>query len=82
MFSSGILGGNLADWEKEHLAVLDDPKLKKGLKTLWFSTGSADFLLANSKITVEMLNRHGFSASFRESEVLTRGQIGGITFMS
>jgi enterochelin esterase-like enzyme len=71
VFSSGILGGNLADWEKEHLAVLDDPKLKKGLKTLWFSTGSADFLLANSKITVEMLNRHGFSASFRESEVLT-----------
>jgi enterochelin esterase-like enzyme len=68
VFSSGILGGNLADWEREHLAALDDPKLKKGLKTLWFSTGSSDFLLANSKATVEMFNRHGFSASFRESE--------------
>jgi enterochelin esterase family protein len=49
-------------------STLDDPKLKKGLKLIWFSTGSADFLLANSKGTVEMLNRHGFSAAFRESE--------------
>lgn len=50
-----------------YLAALDDSKLTKGLKTIWFSTGSADFLLANSKATVEMLNRHGFSATFRES---------------
>ncbi len=67
VFSSGILGESQAEWEKEHLAALDDSKLKKGLKTIWFSTGSADFLLANSKATVEMLNRHGFSANFRES---------------
>lgn len=67
VFSSGILGGKAADWEKGHLAALDDPKLKKELKTIWFSTGSADFLLPNSKATVEMLNRHGFSATFRES---------------
>jgi len=68
VFSSGILGGNLADWETSHLAALDDSKLKKGLKTVWFSTGSADFLLANSKATVAMLNKHGFSATFQESE--------------
>lgn len=68
VFSSGILGGNAADWEKSHLAALENANLKKGLKTIWVSTGASDFLLANSKATVEMLNRHGFSASFRESE--------------
>lgn len=68
VFSSGILGGSQADWEKEHLAGLGDPKLKKGLKTIWFSTGSADFLLANSKATAAMLNKHGFAATFRESD--------------
>jgi enterochelin esterase-like enzyme len=67
VFSSGILGGNLADWEKSHLAVLDDPKLKKGLKMIWFSTGSEDGLITTSKASVEMLNRHGFAATFQES---------------
>jgi hypothetical protein len=27
VFSSGILGGNVADWEKNHMAALDDPGL-------------------------------------------------------
>ena len=67
VFSSGILSGGLDDWEKSHLATLDDPKLKKGLKMIWFGTGSSDFLLATSKATVEMLNRHGLSATFQES---------------
>jgi enterochelin esterase family protein len=34
---------------------------------IWFGTGSDDFLLATSKATVEMLNQHGFSATFQES---------------
>ena len=38
--------------EPLHLAALDDSKLTKGLKPIWFSTGSADCLLANSKDTV------------------------------
>lgn len=68
VFSSGILGANAApDWEKNHLAMLDDPSLKKGLKLVWFSTGSQDGLIARSKDTVEMLKRHGFDASFNES---------------
>ena len=67
IFSSGILGGNVADWEKSHLAALDDPKLKKGLKMIWFSTGSKDALITVSKASVEMLNRHGFAATFQES---------------
>ena len=67
VFSSGILGGDVADWEKNHLTALDDPKLKKGLKMIWFSTGSDDNLIKVSKATVEMLNRHGFAATFQES---------------
>lgn len=67
VFSSGILGGNVADWEKNHMAALDDPGLKKGLKMIWFSTGSEDALITASKASLEMLNRHGFAATFQES---------------
>jgi enterochelin esterase-like enzyme len=68
VFSSGILGGGgAAEWEKNHAADLDNAALKKGLKALWFSTGADDSLITNSKSTVELLNKHGFSASFKES---------------
>jgi len=67
IFSSGVLGGNVADWETSHMTALDDPKLKKGLKMIWFSTGSEDSLISVSKASVEMLNKHGFSATFQES---------------
>jgi enterochelin esterase family protein len=67
VFSSGILGGNTADWEKNHLADLDNASLKKGLKTLWFSTGADDGLITTSKSTVDLLNKHGFNATFKES---------------
>jgi enterochelin esterase family protein len=68
VFSSGILGGAGPEaWEKAHLANLDNAALKKGLKTVWFSTGVNDTLITNSKSTVELLNKHGFSATFKES---------------
>lgn len=79
VFSSGILGGGgrapaaaaaatpQSSWEQSHLATLDDANLKKGLKMLWFSTGVDDSLIANSKATVEMLKKHGFNATFKES---------------
>jgi enterochelin esterase family protein len=74
VFSSGLIGGLLgADaqtsgtWEQQHQAELDNPATKKGLKLLWFSTGSMDGLLSTSKSTVEMLNKHGFNAVFKES---------------
>jgi enterochelin esterase-like enzyme len=68
VFSSGILGGqNPADWEKKHLDMLDNAALKKGLKTVWFSTGSDDPLFPTSKSTVELLKQHGFAATFTES---------------
>ena len=36
-------------------------------KLLWFRTGSADFLVARSRDTVELLKRHKFTPVFEES---------------
>ena len=54
-------------WEQQHLAMLDNPDLKKNLKLLWFATGSDDFLVQTTKDTVEMLTKHGFAPVYRES---------------
>ena len=67
VFSSGVLFGGVDEFEKNHLAALDDANLKKGLKIVWFSTGADDSLLPVSKATVAMLNRHGINATFKES---------------
>jgi enterochelin esterase family protein len=67
VFSSGILGESPAEWEKERLEVLDRPALRSGLERIWFSTGAEDFLLDNSKATVEMLKKHGLPVSFAET---------------
>lgn len=72
----GILGGGSGfnsnqpqgpSWEEQHLAVLDNPKLKKGLKLFWFSTGKEDFLISTTRATVEMFKKHGFQPVFLES---------------
>ena len=77
VFSSGIFGirgGNSfgsdmgQNWEEENKATLDDDKLKEGLKLVWFATGKADFLLQTSRATVEMLKKHKFNVTFKESE--------------
>ncbi len=83
VFSSGLLGsfgggrGGAAPapdlsagptpWETQHLAELDNAAWKKGLKLVWFSTGKDDTLITTSRATVEVLNKHGFNASFRDS---------------
>lgn len=75
VFSSGVfgLGGNMPgqasspSWEEEHKNMLDNGSLKKGLKLLWFSTGSEDFLVETSRASVEMLKKHGFSPVYKES---------------
>lgn len=68
VFSSGILGGGGPEvWEKNHAANLDNGSLKKGLRTVWFSTGVDDGLITNSRATVELLKKHGFDAAFKES---------------
>lgn len=82
VFSSGLLGGGGRGrgaegaqappfgeaWEKQHLSMLDNAALKRGLKLVWFSTGKDDGLITTSRSTVELLNRHGFNAKFLESE--------------
>jgi enterochelin esterase family protein len=69
IFSSGAAlgGGQIADWESAHKVGLDDASLKKGLRLLSFSTGVDDFVLPNSRTTVDMLKKHGFTLVFKES---------------
>jgi enterochelin esterase family protein len=82
VYSSGVFGGGprrtaggaaaapaavSPEWEKQRLAVLDDAKLKKDLKLLWFATGKEDFLLGTTKATLEMLKKHGFAPVYEET---------------
>jgi enterochelin esterase-like enzyme len=55
------------DWEQQHLDVLDNPNLKKGLKLLWFATGSEDFLVNTTKATIDTLKKHGFTPIYKET---------------
>jgi enterochelin esterase family protein len=70
----GITGGGPGgtpqgpSFEEQHKAVLDDARLKKGLKLVWFATGKDDFLVETSRATVEMLKKHQFDVVYRETE--------------
>jgi enterochelin esterase family protein len=55
------------DWEAVHLADLHNPKLKKGTLLIWLATGVDDRLMPNTKATVELLKKHGFSPEFKET---------------
>ncbi len=55
------------EWEQQHLAMLDNAALKKGLKLLWFATGSEDFLIKTTQATLDMCKKHGFTPVFKES---------------
>ncbi|HEY2589198.1 MAG TPA: alpha/beta hydrolase-fold protein [Tepidisphaeraceae bacterium] len=68
VFSSGLLFRNPDQWEKALGAQLDDAKAREGLKLLWFRTGSRDFLLNQTRQTVDLLKKHGFNPVFDESE--------------
>jgi enterochelin esterase family protein len=77
VFSSGVFGitgrgfgpnpPSGPSFEEQNLAVLDDPKLKKGLKLFWFATGKDDFLVETSRATVEMLKKHKFDVAYKET---------------
>lgn len=67
VFSSGIFLRNAADWEKENKAILSNDEAKKGLKLLWFATGSEDFLMPRTRETVDLFKRNGFEPVFVES---------------
>lgn len=77
VFSSGVFGitgggpGGAPQgpsFEEQHQTLLDDAKLKDGLKLLWFATGKDDFLLATSRATVEMFKKHKFDVVYKETE--------------
>ncbi|HWX19620.1 MAG TPA: alpha/beta hydrolase-fold protein [Candidatus Binatia bacterium] len=77
VFSSGVFGitgrgpgGNAPSgpsFEEQNQAVLDNPKLKQGLKLFWFATGKDDFLIETSRATVAMLKKHQFDVVFKET---------------
>jgi enterochelin esterase-like enzyme len=74
VYSSGVFGINSrtntsnATWEQQHAKTLDDAKLKKGLKLVWFATGKDDFLIETSRATVQMLKKHGFDVTWKETD--------------
>jgi len=74
VFSSGVLElrSEIApaegpSWEERHKQVLDDVKLRKGLKLIWFAIGKDDFLLKVSNDTVELMKKHGFEIDAKET---------------
>lgn len=77
VYSSGVFGitgggrgGNTPpgpSFEEQHKTVLDDAKLKEGLKLFWFATGKDDFLIETSRATVAMFKKHGFDVQFKET---------------
>ena len=67
VFSSGLLFGKAADSEKAIQAGIADAEVRKGLKLLWFATGSDDFLLKNTRDTVELFKKSGNNPVFRET---------------
>jgi enterochelin esterase-like enzyme len=76
VYSSGVFGiaggfgGAAPDtrWEDSHKPTLDDASLKEGLKLVWFGCGKEDFLVQTSKATVEMLRKHKFDVTEKETE--------------
>jgi len=76
VFSSGVFGiagggpGGAPQgpsYEEQNQANLDNADLKKGLKLVWFATGTEDFLIQTSRATVDMLKKHGFDVVFKET---------------
>jgi enterochelin esterase-like enzyme len=66
VFSSGLLF-KAPDSEKAIQGGIADAENRKGLKLLWFATGSDDFLLKQSRDTVELFKKSGTTPVFRET---------------
>jgi enterochelin esterase family protein len=54
-------------WEEQHKANLDNAALKKGLKLFWFATGRDDFLVENTRKTVDFFKQRGFAPVYEET---------------
>jgi enterochelin esterase-like enzyme len=78
VFSSGIFGitgggrpGQAPQgpsFEEKNKEILDNAKLKQGLKLFWFATGKDDFLVQTSRASVEMFKKHNFNVVYRETD--------------
>ncbi|MCA9193477.1 MAG: hypothetical protein KDB03_17010 [Planctomycetales bacterium] len=77
VFSSGIFGiipppnapaQSGPTFEEANKEILNDEKLKQGLKLFWFATGKDDFLVETSRETVEMFKNHAFDVTYEEGE--------------
>ena len=55
------------EWERQNARKLDDAALRRGLRLLWFGTGTQDRLMPTTRATVDLFKRHGFSPVFVES---------------
>jgi enterochelin esterase family protein len=74
VFSSGIFGMNRRGeegssgpgWEERNKEALAGSK--DGLELLWMATGKEDFLLETSRSSVELLKKHGFNVTYRETD--------------
>src|SRR5262249_44487323 len=68
VFSSAVLVGSAADWEQRNKVGLDDADARGGLKLLWLATGTQDFLMPRTRVTVDLLKKHGFNPVFKETD--------------
>ena len=48
-------------------SVVSNAAVKKGLKVFWFATGVDDGLIPNTRSTVELLKKHGFAPTLKET---------------
>ena len=72
VYSSGVFGivstnRTSPSFEDQHKEILDNAKLKKGLKLFWFGTGKDDFLVQTTRATVDMFKKHGFDVIYDET---------------
>jgi len=68
VFSSGLLFRDPSQVESDLKTKLADNDAKAGVKLLWFSTGSQDFLIQQTRNTVDLLKKNGLAPQFKESE--------------
>jgi hypothetical protein len=72
IFSAGIGGGGagqasaVADYEMQYAAALQDERLKKSMKLIWFSTGRDDAAMTGTMIAVTLLTKHRLNPVLRE----------------
>jgi enterochelin esterase family protein len=62
-----LFGKNVENSEKTIQEGIADAEIRKGLKLLWFATGSDDFLLKQSRSTVDLFKKNGTNPVYRET---------------